>query len=120
VAASGNQREHRLLVELYCVVGDEADALEAARLWQFGPIMSELMEMTDPRIIQRHAEGASPPERVIQPWVVSRDPAEHAERINGLFEAGATDVYVHAPQDDQRKVIEFFGARVLPQLALET
>jgi alkanesulfonate monooxygenase SsuD/methylene tetrahydromethanopterin reductase-like flavin-dependent oxidoreductase (luciferase family) len=119
VAASGRRRdEMRLLVEMYCVVGDEAEALEAARLWQFGPLMGEVINEWDPRLIQRRAEEASPPERVVRPWLVSRDPAEHVERIRRLFEAGVTDVYVHSPQSDQRKVIDFYAGEVLPRLAL--
>jgi TAT-translocated FGD2 family F420-dependent dehydrogenase len=120
VAAAGRSRdEMRILLEMYCVVGDEAEALEAARLWQFGPVMGEVINEWDPRLIQRRAEETSPPERVVEPWLVSRDPAEHAERIQRLLAAGVTDVYVHAPQGDQRKVIDFYGAEVLPRLALD-
>lgn len=106
-----------LLVEMYAVVGDEAEALESARLWQFGPVMKELISLSDPREIQRRAEELSPPERVIRPWVVSSDPADHVAKVRGLFEAGATHVYVHSPQQDQRKVIEFYGREVIPALA---
>ena len=118
LAKSGRSKEsQRLLVELYAVVGDEGEALESARKWQFGPVMMELIDEHDPREIQRRAEELSPPERVIRPWVVSREAGPHIERLRGLFEAGATDVYVHSPQAEQLRVIDFYGREVLPALA---
>jgi len=102
-----------VLVELYAVVGDEEEALKAARLWLFSPVMHDVIALSDPRVIERRAEEMSSPERTIRPWVVSPDPAVHVERINGLFAAGATQVYIHSPQTDQRKVIEFYARDVL-------
>lgn len=117
-AAAGKDPEGLpLLVELYAVVGDEDEALEAARLWQFGPVMNELIAVSDPRVIQRRAEAMSSRERTIRPWVVSLDPAVHVERINRLFAAGATQVYIHSPQADQRKVIDFYRREVLPAIS---
>ncbi len=106
-----------VLVESYAVVGDEEEALEAARLWLFGPVMHDVIGLSDPRVIQLRAEEISSPERTMRPWVVSRDPAAHVERIEGLFAAGATQVYVHSPQADQRKVIEFYAREVLPAVS---
>lgn len=105
-----------VLVELYAVVGDEREALEAARLWQFGPVMGRLLSVADPREVQRRAEELTSPEQVIRSWVVGRDPAAHVERLRDLFAAGAGAVYVHSPQRDQRKVIEFYDREVLPAL----
>ncbi|MEX0800712.1 MAG: TIGR03557 family F420-dependent LLM class oxidoreductase [Dehalococcoidia bacterium] len=117
LAAGGRPGERPpLLVEMYAVVGDEAEALEAARPWQFGPAMGKLIDESDPRVIQRRAEELSPLEAVIKPWIISRDPSVHVEGIERLFEQGATDVYVHSPQEDQRKVIEFYGREVLPKI----
>ncbi len=105
-----------MLVELYAVVGDREEALEAARLWQFGPLMGDLISVADPRVIQQRVEEMGSPERATESWVVSPDPASHVQRINALFEAGAAQVYVHSPQGDQRKVIEFYGREVLPAI----
>jgi TAT-translocated FGD2 family F420-dependent dehydrogenase len=117
-AAAGHNPDARpILIELYAVVGDEREALDSARLWQFGPVMGDLIAESDPRVIQRRAEEMAPPERVIRPWVVSPDPGPHIERLNALFEAGATQVYVHSPQPDQRKVIDFYRREVLPAVA---
>jgi TAT-translocated FGD2 family F420-dependent dehydrogenase len=117
LAAAGKGGERPpLLVEMYAVVGAEAEALEAARLWRFGPAMMDLIDESDPRVIQRRAEEMVPLEAVIEPWIISRDPSVHVEGIARLFDQGATDVYVHSPQEDQRKVIEFYGREVLPKL----
>jgi TAT-translocated FGD2 family F420-dependent dehydrogenase len=114
--SDGEREERRLLVEMYAVVGDEAEALEWARLWQFGPVMMDVIDLHDPREIQRRAEAESPLEGVVRQWVVSRDAEAHVERVRGLFEAGATDVYVHSPQGDQRRVMDFYSREVLPAL----
>lgn len=116
-SAGKDARRIPILVELYVVVGDTDQALEAARLWQFGPVMNELIAVSDPRVIQRRVEEISSPERTIRPWVVSPDPAVHIERINRLFAAGATQVYIHSPQRDQAKVIDFYRREVLPSFS---
>lgn len=106
----------RVLVEQFTVVGDEDMALESAQFWQFMPVANEVIAESDPRAIQRHAEATSSPERAIQGWLISTDPADHIDRIHALHAAGATDVYIHAPQPDQEQVISFYEKSVLPEL----
>ncbi len=105
-----------VLVEQYAVVGDEPEALAAARLWLFGPVMGRLLSLADPREVQRRAEALSTPERTVQSWLVGRDAAVHVEGIRALRAAGATAVYIHSPQAEQRRVIDFYGREVLPGL----
>jgi TAT-translocated FGD2 family F420-dependent dehydrogenase len=115
LAAAGKaEREADLLAELYAVVGDEAEALQAARLWQFGPVMNQLLDLSDPRLIERRAGALSSPREVIGSWVISPDPAAHIRRIEELLREGVTQVYVHSPQPDQHAVIDFYGRQVLP------
>lgn len=102
------------LVELYAIVGGREEALEAARLWQFGPIAMSLLDMHDPREIQRRAEEESSPERVIEPWIIGTDPDTHVEAIKALIDVGTTHIYVHSAQPDQRRFTEFYGREVLP------
>jgi hypothetical protein len=52
----------------------------------------------------------------MEKWVISRDPRAHVEAIEGLVRAGTTHVFVHSPQRDQRRFIEFYGREVLPAL----
>ena len=116
-AAGKRPGEMPVLAELYAVVGDEDEALAVAPLWEFGPVMGKLISEPDPRGVQRRAAELSSPERTVRSWVVGRDPAVHARRIEELFAAGATQVYVHSAQPDQLRVIEFYGREVLPALS---
>lgn len=104
------------LVELYVFVGEREEALEAARLWQFHAIAGQLLNMSDPRQIQRYAEENSTPEREIEQWAVGTDPRTHVDAIKKLVEAGVTHVFVHSAQRDQRRFIDFYGREVLPAL----
>ena len=103
-----------VMVEHYLVVGGRAEAEEAARKWRFITTAWELFNEPDPREIQRKVEASTPLEDVYAHWTVSEDPQVHARAIEEYFEAGVTDVFVHPAQDDQARVIDFFGKRVLP------
>lgn len=107
----------QVLVEHYAVVGGRAEAEEGARLWRFGAIAGELLDEPDPRAVRRRAEAEAPLEDVYRPWTVSADPEVHAGAIRGLVAGGVTQVFLHAPQHDQARVIEFYGRQVLPRLA---
>ena len=54
---------------------------------------------------------------MIADWSVGTDPAIHIAAIQKLFDSGATIVNVHSGQADQHKVIDFYGRRVLTELA---
>lgn len=104
------------LVELYVVAGDRNDALAAAPLWQFGPAAWQLVNLPDPREIQRRAQELVTLDEVISHWVVSPDPQVHVQAIRELAAAGVTDVYIHSAQPDQAAVIDFYGRQVIPAL----
>jgi TAT-translocated FGD2 family F420-dependent dehydrogenase len=104
------------IVELWCVVGDREEALSCAPMWQFLPVFQDVVNITDPRNVQRVAMERSSPERVVDGWFVSDDPDAHVAAIRELASLGTTHVFVHSPQPDQRKVIEFYGRRVIPAL----
>ena len=72
--------------------------------------------IADPREIQRRADQEIPIEKTLEGWIVSSDPAEHIQKLNQLFAAGATAITIHSGQSDQRKVIDFYGRQVLPQM----
>lgn len=48
--------------------------------------------------------------------LASTDPAAHVKAINKLFDSGVSIVNIHSGQPDQRKVLDFYGKEVLPQL----
>ncbi|MEX2160121.1 MAG: TIGR03557 family F420-dependent LLM class oxidoreductase [Dehalococcoidia bacterium] len=104
------------IVELYAVAGDREEALEAAKTWRFLPVFPQVVNVPDPREVQRIAEENAPLEHVIAPWTVSPDATDHVAAVRKLIDRGATHVMVHSPQHDQRKVIEFYGREVLPEL----
>jgi G6PDH family F420-dependent oxidoreductase len=116
-SAGKDPMTQRVLVESYVVVGGQAEATEAARLWRFVPIgLGELIDEPDPRAIQRAAEQKLSPEQVYRQWVVGDDPEAHVRGIQRLFEQGATDVFIHSGQPDQRRVLDFYARQVLTKL----
>jgi F420-dependent hydroxymycolic acid dehydrogenase len=106
----------RILIEQYTVVGTASEAAEAARFWQFIPVARDLLTEPDPRAIQRYALQHTTAAKAAERMLVSPDPDDHIERLRALHAAGATDVFIHAPQPDQRKVISFYAESVLPAL----
>jgi F420-dependent hydroxymycolic acid dehydrogenase len=115
-AADADRPAPPILVEQYTVVGEAAEAAEAARFWQFMPVARDLLAEPDPRAIQRYAEKRTTPAEAAGRMLVSPDPADHIERLRALEAAGATHVFLHAPQLDQARVISFYGSSVLPAL----
>ncbi len=105
-----------VMIEHYAVVGDAAEAKQAAELWRFGPkAWKGLYNVLDPAEIQRRAEAETPIEEVMESWAVGTDPAVHIAAAQALFDSGVSVVNVHSGQPDQKKVIEFYGAHVLPK-----
>jgi F420-dependent hydroxymycolic acid dehydrogenase len=104
------------VVELWCVAGAREEALAAAPLWQFLPIFNDVVNVADPREVQRISMEKSSPERAVNGWLVSPDPADHVQGIEDLVARGATHIFIHTPQPDQRKVIDFYAKGVLPAL----
>jgi len=116
-AAGKDAGKMPVLVEQYVVVGDKKDAERAAELWRFGPkAFKSYYNIRDPKEIQRRADTEVPLEKVYGDWPVSTDPAVHARTITELFESGATIVNIHCGQEDQKRVIEFYGKEVLPRI----
>ena len=104
------------IVELWLVVGDRDEALAAAPLWRFLPVFGNVVNVAGPENVQRIAEELSTPERTADGWLVSPDAADHVRAIEALAASGVTHVFIHSPQPDQRRVIEFYGREVLPAL----
>jgi TAT-translocated FGD2 family F420-dependent dehydrogenase len=116
-AAGKDARRMPVLVEQYVVVGDKKDAEKAAELWRFGPkAFKSYYNIRDPKEIQRRADSEVPLEKVYGDWPVSTDPAVHAKAITDLFDSGASIVNIHCGQEDQERVIEFYGKEVLPRI----
>jgi F420-dependent hydroxymycolic acid dehydrogenase len=106
-----------ILVEAFVVVGNQADAELAAAYWRFIPkAWTSLVNEPDPVRILHRSEVEIPLEEVYKDWPISTDPNVHVQALQKLFDAGATQVYVHSGQPNQQRVIDFYGRQVLPRL----
>jgi F420-dependent hydroxymycolic acid dehydrogenase len=115
--AGKNPTEMPVLVEQYVVVGDRSDAEKAAELWRFGPkAFKGYYNVPDPTRIQQRAEAEIALDKVMEGWPIGIDPQRHVATIRELFDSGVGIVNVHTGQPDQRRVIDFYGAHVLPAL----
>ncbi len=56
------------------------------------------------------------PEAVRESVLVSADPAQHVEWLQGFVDLGFDEIYLHHVGQEQREFIDAFGAKVLPQL----
>lgn len=120
-SAGKNPAAMPVLVEHYVVVGNDADAQQAAELWRFGPkAFKGYYNIPDPVRIQQRAEAEIPVEQVTKGWAVGTDPAVHIAAVRELFDSGATIVNVHSGQPDQKRVIDFYAAHVLPKFSAES
>lgn len=115
--AGKNPDDMPVLVELFVVVGDENEAKRPAELWRFIPkAFEKYVTNPDPAAIQRQAEADLPLDKVYGDWLIGTDPKTHIDKIEELFKSGATIVNIHSGQDNQKRVIDFYGSSVLPQL----
>ena len=119
LAGGKNPDQLPILVEDFVVVGGEAEANEAATYWRFAPIgFKELLYMADPRAIQERAMAELPsPWDTWRDWTVSTDPLAHVQHIQGLWDAGATHVFVHSGNQDQLRMLDFYAHEVIPRLS---
>jgi TAT-translocated FGD2 family F420-dependent dehydrogenase len=114
-----NPDQMPIVVEDFVVVGGESEANEAATFWRFAPIgFKELLYLPDPRAIEQRAMAELPtPWNTWRDWTVSTDPAAHIKHVQGLWAAGATHVFVHSGNQDQMRMIDFYGREVIPRLS---
>lgn len=106
-----------VFVETFVVVGERQEAEEAARLWNFIPrAFKGYHDIPDPAEIERRAAAELPLSKVYEEWTVGADPGRHIDALRQLFDNGATTVTIHSGQPDQRRVLEFYGRQVLPQV----
>ncbi len=107
-------------VEHWVVLGGQQEARRLAQKWRFSPkAWQKFVDNPDPREIQRQAEAEVPLEDVTQKWIIGEDAQTHIEGLRKLIDAGATHIYVHSPQEDQRRVIDFYAREVLPHVEHE-
>ena len=109
-----------ILVEQFVAVGDRVWARDAAELWRFIPnAFKTYYNIPDPAEIQRRAQQELPLETITKSWTVSSEPLAHIKKIEDLWDSGATIVNIHSGEPDQRRVLEFYAANVIPRLRRE-
>ncbi len=115
-AAGKNPATMPKLVETFVVVGGRREAEYAARKWRFTvDAFGDLLYQPDPVDIQRIAEQRWTLPEVYASWPRGTDPQVHIAALQKIIDAGGTPM-VHSGQADQRRVIDFYGDRVLPHL----
>lgn len=97
---------------------DDDEALEQARVWKGAqPPEYYTDDWHDPRAMLRHGEETVSDEEFRESFVVSSDPAEHAERIRQVEKLGATVVKLtNASGSHAEESIRVYGEQVLPAL----
>jgi TAT-translocated FGD2 family F420-dependent dehydrogenase len=105
-----------ILAESFVTVGDGPDVDDAARQWRFlaAPGSAHLLQQSNPETIQRVAQQAPLPS-VTASWVRGADPRLHIDAARRLLDSGATP-FIHAPENDAHRVIDFYAQKVLPEL----
>jgi len=106
-----------ITVEAWAFVGSQSDAQKAAEKWRFVPkAWGKYVDNPDPRDIQRRAESEVPLHEAMKGWAIGEDPAVHIAALQKLIANGATNIFVHSPQEDQQRMIDFYGEQVLPYI----
>ena len=115
-AAGKDPARMPIFLERFVVVGDRSDVDYTAQRWRFlaTPPTAHLLNQPNPVTIEQIAQQV-PLAQVSGSWVAGTDPTEHISAAQKLLDAGVTP-FIHAPQADPRRVIDFYGQRVLPQL----
>lgn len=115
--AAGKDPAHMpIFLERFVIVGDGPQADYAALRWRFlaAPPTARLLYQPNPVTIEQIAQQI-PRGQVSASWLVGTDPSTHIAAVQKLLDAGVTP-FIHAPQADPSRVIDFYGQRVLPQL----
>lgn len=116
-AAGKDASKMPVYVESFVVVGGQKEAEYSAKMWRFIPkAWKPYFNIRDPKEIEDRANKEVDMQQLMKEWTISTDPDVHAKKLQELFDSGATEVHIHSGQQDQRKVIEFYGSEVLSRL----
>jgi coenzyme F420-dependent glucose-6-phosphate dehydrogenase len=98
--------------------GDDAAALEGARVWKSAQMPEYFTDdWHDPQAMYENAEREMSDDEFREAFIVSSDPQVHADRIREVERMGATVVCVqNASGADPLRALEVYGEQVLPAL----
>jgi TAT-translocated FGD2 family F420-dependent dehydrogenase len=115
--AGKNPDQMPIVVETWAFVGKQKAAEKAAEKWRFVPkAFDKFVDNPDPRIIQKQAQEKVSIEEAMNGWAIGEAADMHIEALQKVIDNGATHIFVHSPQEDQGRMIDFYGERVLPKL----
>jgi len=95
---------------------DADNALQNCRFWAPLSLSAEQKAGLHDPIEMEKAADALPIEQVAKRWIVTADPDAAVEAVRPYFEAGFTNLVIHAPGEDQVRFMEQFSADVMPKL----
>jgi coenzyme F420-dependent glucose-6-phosphate dehydrogenase len=97
---------------------DDDAALEAARVWKGAqPLEHYVDDWHDPRAMYENGERQVSDQDFRAAYIISSDPAQHAERIREIERMGATVVCLqNASGAAPEAALRVYGQEVLPQL----
>ena len=108
-----------VMIESFVVVGNQAEANQAAEYWRFLPkAWHNYFDIESPVTIQQKADAEVPLQKLLADWAVGTNPQTHIDSIKELFDSGVTIINVHSGQPDQKKVIDFYAENVLPHVRM--
>jgi len=116
-AAGKDPASMPIVTESFVVVSDDPAEVQAgAEKWRFTAKSWKpgYVDNQDEADIQRRAESEIPLEEVSKAWPIGSDPQVHAQALQKLIQGGATHIFVHSPEPDQLRAIQFYGQQVLP------
>ena len=95
---------------------DRRRAMEDTRHWAALALSpEEKMGVEDPAQMERLSD-ALPVERAASRWIVSTEVDEHIDRIAPYVELGFRHLVFHAPGTNQRRFIDLYAEKVMPEL----
>ena len=108
-----------IVLETFAVVGSEDEATAGAKKWRFLQKAWEpgFLDNPDPVSIQKNAEEQIPLDEVTKEWPIGTDPEVHVNALRELFAKGASTLFIHSPQPDQKAFVEWYGKHVLPHFS---
>jgi coenzyme F420-dependent glucose-6-phosphate dehydrogenase len=97
---------------------DDDDALEGARVWKGAqPLEHYRDDWHDPQAMYRNGEEQVSDDDFRAAYIISSDPAEHADRVREIEKMGATVVCLqNASGADPERALRVYGEQVLPAL----
>ncbi|MEM7465695.1 MAG: glucose-6-phosphate dehydrogenase (coenzyme-F420) [Pseudomonadota bacterium] len=95
---------------------DQTRAMEDTRNWAALALKPEEKTGVEDPLEMEKLANALPTERAASRWIVSTDVEEQIAGIEPYIKMGFTHLVFHAPGNDQKRFLDLYADRVLPEL----